>query len=179
MEALSKLDVAEEELRNTNAALQSATSEVSTIVTKLRPMLPPEDWDKTQKQTSSAQTLATLGMMKSGLHGLEAEEKSLSESHTESVRQSATTQSQIDLAESEKNTAAEQINVIKSYLNGKGEQPQIKCDKCGTILTEDQWIKHIGEEKKDLQNLQNSLAELNKRLETKKTLVNKYERRPR
>jgi exonuclease SbcC len=175
-ETLSKLDAVEEKLRNTDATLQNAKTQADTIISKLHLTLSQEDWERIQKQTS-AETSAHLGMMNSSLHGLKAEEESLNGNHMESVKQSAATQSEINLAEDERNTTAEQIAAIQRYLNGKGEQPEIQCDKCGTILTKDQWAKHIGEEEKELQDLQRRIAELNRRLEAEKTLVNQYKER--
>jgi len=173
METLSKLDAVEEKLRNTSAAVQSGTTQVEALISKLRQLLPPQDCEKIQKQTST-ETTAHLGLMNSSLRGLKAEEDSLNESHTQSLKQSAASQSQISLAEDEKKATAEQIATIQRYLEGKGEQPQIQCDKCGTILTRDQWGKHIGEEEKELQELQAKIAELGKKLETERTLTDKY-----
>lgn len=55
----------------------------------------------------------------------------------------------------------------------KGEQPEITCDKCGTILTRDQWGRHI-EEGKELEDLQARGVELCKKLEMERTLADKY-----
>jgi len=102
-------------------------------------------WSSLQTQQTSAETTAHLGLMNSSLRGLKAEEDTLNESHTESLKQYAATQSQIGLAEDERKNAADRIAAIRNFLEGKGEQPDIRCDKCGTMPARDQWTKHIEE----------------------------------
>jgi exonuclease SbcC len=65
--------------------------------------------------------------------------------------------------------------LIRAFLEGKGEQPQIKCDKCGSLLTRDQWGKHIEEEKEGLQALKTKIEGLAKELEAHRALADKYE----
>jgi len=175
-EILSRLDVAEENLRNGNAAVQSVMAQVDTLLSKLRQLLSPEDCTSIQKQTSE-ETTAHLGMLNSSIHGLEAEERSLNESHTHRLQQSAATQSEINLVEGERKTTADQMAAVQRYLEGKGEQPQVQCDKCGTMLSRDQWGKHVAEEQKALEELQAKIKELAKRFETEKISADKYNKR--
>jgi len=176
MENLSGLDAVDETLRNANATTQSANAQVETLMSKLRQLLPQGDCEKVQKQTS-AETAAYVGMMYSSLSGLKAEEDSLSESHTQSVQKSALTQSGITSAGEERKKAADQIAAVQRYLEGKGEQPQIQCDRCGTILGRDQWGKHIEDEQKALKEVEAKILELTRQLETEKTLTDKYKER--
>jgi len=178
IETLSKLDAVEEGLRNANASTQSGIMQIQTLMSKLQNLLSSEDCGKVEKRTS-AETAAYLGLMNSNLGGLKAEEDTLNESYTRSLEQSAATHSQIGLAEDEKKTTAAQIATVQNYLEGKGEQPQIQCDKCGTILSRDQWGKHVAEEQKVLEDLQAKIAELDKRLETERILADKYKERLR
>jgi len=176
IEALSRLDAVEEGLRNANASTQSGMVRIQTLMSKLRDLLSSEDCGKIEKQTS-AETAAYLGLMNSRLRGLNAEEDSLYESYTQSLQQSAATHSQIGLVEDEKKTTADQITAVQRYLEGKGEQPQIQCDKCGTILGRDQWGKHVAEEQKVLEDLQVRIKELANRFDTEKTSADKYKKR--
>lgn len=173
METMLRLDTVDETCRNTNATTQSANAQVETLMSKLRKLLPPEDCARIGKQIS-VETAAHLGLMNSSLAGLKAEEDSFKKSHTQSVEQSAATQSQIDLVERERKTRSDQMILIRAFLEGKGEQPQIKCDKCGTLLTRDQWGKHIEEEREGLQALKTKIEALAKELETHRALADKY-----
>lgn len=112
VETLKELDAVEESLRNTNATAQSAMAQCEILISKLRELLPPQDWDKIQRLTS-AETAIHLGLMNSNLHRLKAEEECLNETHTESLRQSAATQSQIDLAEDEWKRGTDEIAAIQ------------------------------------------------------------------
>ncbi len=53
---------------------------------------------------------------------------------------------------------------IHSYLAGTGEKPQIKCDKCGSILTRDQWQQHLLELDGTLKVTTTQLTDLQKQL---------------
>jgi exonuclease SbcC len=173
MEVMSKLDAVDETCRNANATIQSTTAQVESLISKLHELLPPQDCERIGKQTS-AETAAHLGLTNSSLAGLKAEEDSLEKNYTQSTEQSAATQTQIDLVEQERKTKSGQMNLIQAFLEGKAEQPQIKCDKCGTLLTRDQWGKHISEETEALQALKTKIDELARELQTHRALADKY-----
>jgi chromosome segregation ATPase len=82
---------------------------------------------------------------------------------------------QLYVNENEKLTKQQQA--IQAYLAGTGEKPQIKCDKCGSILTLDQWQHHLHELEDDLKLNTSQLTDLQKQLPLiqEKITTNKHE----
>ena len=70
----------------------------------------------------------------------------------------------IQLYVNENEKLTKQQHAINSYLAGTGEKPQIKCDKCGSILTRDQWQQHLLELEGTLKVTASQLSDLQKRL---------------
>jgi chromosome segregation ATPase len=70
----------------------------------------------------------------------------------------------IQLYVNENEKLTKQQHAIHSYLAGTGEKPQIKCDKCGSILTRDQWQQHLLELEGSLKVTASQLSDLQKRL---------------
>jgi chromosome segregation ATPase len=50
---------------------------------------------------------------------------------------------------------------VNRYLDGSREKPQIRCDKCGSLLASDQWVRHLKE-----------IAEQRNEAETKLNILN-------
>jgi chromosome segregation ATPase len=60
---------------------------------------------------------------------------------------------------------------VNRYLDGSREKPEIRCDKCGSLLASDQWVKHleeIAEQRNEaetrLNTLRNELQEIQQQL---------------
>jgi exonuclease SbcC len=68
---------------------------------------------------------------------------------------------------------AEQERVARLYLEGKGDEPEVKCDKCGTILTLDQWAHHVDEVKAQIRAMEERLPPLQAQLRAAKELSSK------
>jgi chromosome segregation ATPase len=81
---------------------------------------------------------------------------------------------QLYVNENEKLTKQQQA--IHSYLAGTGEKPQIKCDKCGSILTRDQWQQHLLELEGALKLTTSQLTDLQKRLPLIQEKINNNKR---
>ncbi len=65
---------------------------------------------------------------------------------------------------------------VHLYLGGKGEQPTIECDKCGSKLTPDQWTQHLSEVEENIQEMDKKISPLNEKLKSVKAeLGNKNE----
>jgi chromosome segregation ATPase len=79
----------------------------------------------------------------------------------------------IQVGETEINRLNTHYAEVSHYLDGRRDTPQIRCDKCGSLLASDQWVRHLEEigaqrteaegrlttRRHDLQDLQRQLAD--------------------
>jgi len=162
LETLRKND---EKLRITEETVKSCKSQIETALSQMRTLLPADECNTIEKKTS-AEINVYLKSLRSSLVAKQALEKSLNETQRENLGRVSTTKSEINGANEERKTNLNQISTIQNYLEGKGEQPQIQCDKCGSLLTKEQWNGHIQEKRKSIEDLDARIAKLTKQLET-------------
>ena len=159
LEILSLLHDVEEKIRRANAAAESSLSQGRTLLLKLTELLPQETCSAIEKRTSKENT-TYLETIKSQLSDLQKQLANADNIHRRALEEVASTQSQINLSREEKASTSSQISAIGMYLEGKGEQPSIECDKCGSLLTKEQWTKHIKEKQELLENLEKKIEQL-------------------
>lgn len=169
LETLSALQDLEQKIRFAGAISASSLEQEKRLISKLRQLLAEEICNTIEKQTST-ETMAYLGTVKANLNKLQAEVEALNETHRWIVEQVASNVSQTNLMLEEKTNTSNQITAIQTYLEGKGEQPQIECDKCGSLLTKKQWEKHIKDKQKELDSLEKKITELLEKNETDNSL---------
>ncbi len=51
----------------------------------------------------------------------------------------------IQVGETEINRLTAHHTEVSRYLDGRRDTPQIRCDKCGSLLASDQWVRHLEE----------------------------------
>ena len=81
--------------------------------------------------------------------------------------------SSIRVWENEIDKLSKQSSDIRLFMEGKREAPQIQCDRCGSLLTYDQWTNHLQEIGAQLKAANNALSAGKHELkETQAVLVN-------
>jgi len=171
LETLSSLQNIEEKIMFAKSTLAASSDQVRTLVSKLYSLLPQETCKDIEKQTFT-EMASYLDTLKSNLNNLQKEHSHLNDAHRNALQKAAEIQSQISLLEEDKRKTSNHLVEIQNYLGGKGEEPQIECDKCGSILTKEQWSGHIKERNETLQNLDSAILELLDKYEEHKALVN-------
>jgi chromosome segregation ATPase len=73
--------------------------------------------------------------------------------------------SEIRVHENEMEKLTKQQREISLFLEGKGEKPQIKCDKCGSILTPNQWTNRLRDLGKQVKATEKKLSAVQSKLE--------------
>jgi DNA repair protein SbcC/Rad50 len=167
LETLQKND---EKLRIAEETVKSCNSQIQTALSQIHSLLPADEYVTIEKKTSVEINLH-LESLRSSLLAKQGLEKSLNDTQRENLGQVSTTKSEIDSANEERKTNLNQISTIQNYLEGKGEQPKIQCDKCGSLLTKQQWNGHIQETRKSIEDLDARIVKLTKRLEAENQKV--------
>ncbi len=161
---LKALEEAEEQLRNTGKTVESCKSQIETALSQMRRLLSSDECNIVEKETST-EISVRLESFRSRLAIEQALEKTLSNTQRQDLERVSTTKSEIARANEEWKSNLNQISIVQDYLEGKGEQPQIECDKCGSLLTKEQWNGHIQEKRISIEVLDARIVELAKRLE--------------
>jgi len=167
---LETLQKNEEKSRITEETVKSCKSQIGTGLSQIRSLLPADECTTVENETSAEINLH-LESLRSTLLAKQAIERSVNDTQRENLGRVSTTKSEIDSASEERKTSLNQISTIQNYLEGKGEQPQIQCDKCGSLLTKEQWNGHIEEKRKSIEDLDARIVKLTKRLETENQKV--------
>lgn len=147
---LTELDSLESKVGDAKALIQTSQNAKQKLLPQLQSLLPIEEIS-TIKTLNSRDMTEHLGKLENDLPNLILDRDALDAGHTESVKKAAAAKSRYDLAREEQSSIAKQLQYINSYLAGKGEQPEIQCDKCGTLLTPERWGSHVDETKKRLE----------------------------
>ncbi len=169
-EALTELQSAQDKLTKAETTVRSCTTQIEMLTSQLRQFLSPAECSKIDKQRYE-ETKSYLETLRSDLENLKANQRSLSETQKTSLSELTTTQSYIDRAKEERTTSSREVDSIQKYLEGKGELPRIQCDKCGSILTKEQWKKHIVEKQTSLKQLDENIEQLTRKLKDQQGLV--------
>src|SRR5208337_4347662 len=111
-----------------------------------------------------------LNMLRAEQPTLSTERDKLELEHTESIKKAITIRSKYDSAVDQRSNFQKQLDDINKYLEGKGERPTIECDKCGSILTPDQWTKHIDETRKKQNQLETEINQLQEQFSSESQL---------
>jgi exonuclease SbcC len=169
-EALTKLQGVQDRLTKAETTVRSCTTQIETLTSQLRQFLSPVECSKIEKQRYE-ETKAYLEKLRSDLEKLKANQKSLTETHKIGLAELTTTQSHIDRAKEEQANSSVEIDSIQKYLQGKAELPKIQCDRCGSILTKEQWKKHIVEKQTSLKELDEKIEQLIRKLKGQQVFV--------
>ncbi len=178
---INDLDI---KLKNAKAMSQTCAIQISKLLPQLHELLDSEEYDKI-KAVDSQTTRKYMNKLQSEFPTLSTERDKLETQHTESIKIAAATKSKHDSAVEERAVLQKQLDDINKYLEGKGERPNIECDKCGSILTPNQWAKHIDETKEKRDQIETQInqlheqfssqtlssEEVDKKLETARTKV--------
>jgi exonuclease SbcC len=156
-EKLGKIDSLDSKINEAKALIQTSKASTVKLLSQLQRLLSTEETAIIEALDAS-RTREHLNKLEAELPNLTAERDALDAERTESVKRAASAKSQYDTALEEKPPVEKQLEDIRSYLNGKGKQPEIQCDKCGSLLTPEQWGKHTDEITRKLDDVVNKIA---------------------
>jgi exonuclease SbcC len=157
-EKLSRIDSLDSKIIEAMAITQTSKASIEKMLLQLQGLLPNEEIAIIEA-LDAPRTRENLNRLESALPNLTSKRDAFDAQYTESVKRAASAKSRYDTALEEKSSAEKQLEGIRSYLNGKGEQPAIQCDRCGNLLTPAQWIKHTEEIKRKLDDVGNKIGQ--------------------
>jgi exonuclease SbcC len=157
-EKINKLESLDSKVSDAKAIVQTSQSSIEKPLTQLQSLLP-KDEIATIETLDAPHTQEYLDKLEKALPDLTVERDTLEAGHTESVKKAATAKSRYDTVVEEKSLIEKQLQDVNSYLEGKGEQPEIQCDKCGSLLTPDRWANHVNEVKEKLEETERKIGQ--------------------
>jgi len=157
-ETLKQFTSAEEAITKSKIASENAHNQISNILTHLEDNLP-DTIRKELKDLPSSKIASYLQKLSQDMHDTTEERNNRNNDYTTKIEYTAQLKSQLDLATTQKITMQQEVREVESFLQGKAKEPQIACERCGSILTKTQWNTHLAEK-------QNAIKELDKQLET-------------
>ncbi len=134
-------------------------TQIGKLLPQLRELLDSNEYAKIETMDSQT-TRKYMNKLAAEQPTLSTERDKLELEHTESIKKATTTKSKHDNAVEQRTSFQKQLDEINKYLEGKGERPTIECDKCGSILTPDQWTKHIDETREKHDQLETEINQL-------------------
>lgn len=146
-------------LEKAKAMSDTCTIQIGNLLPQLRELLDSDEYEKIEA-IDSRTTRKYMNKLAADQPTLSTERDKLELEHAESIKKAATTKSKHDNAVEQRTSFQKQLDDINKYLEGKGERPIIECDKCGSILTPDQWTKHIDETRKKHDQLDTEITQL-------------------
>ena len=88
-----------------------------------------------------------------------------------SVTKASGIQANLDTANKNLENIQQELDAVEEYLAGKGIQPKVVCDRCGSILSKSQWQKHLKERQETIKTLGEQTGDFQKSLEIAETEV--------
>jgi exonuclease SbcC len=152
-EKLNKLDGLDGKISDAKAVIQTSQGSIEVLLPQLQGLLADHEIAEIEA-LDAPHTREHLKRLEEKLPNLTLERDALDARHTESLEKAATAKSRHDMAVDEQSSIDKQLQDISAYLDGKGEQPEIQCDKCGSLLTSEQWLSHVDEIKRKLEETQ-------------------------
>jgi exonuclease SbcC len=161
---LEKLSIVEDSIRKAKAATENAHSQIRTLIENLEGYLAVSARKKLTELPSPqiAEFTTTLGRE---LHTATEEEKLRDKEHSNSVTKASGIQANLDTSNQDLENIQQELDAVEEYLAGKGMQPKIVCDRCGSILSKSQWQKHLKERQETIRKLGEQAGKLEKSLE--------------
>jgi exonuclease SbcC len=156
-------------LEQAKAVSDTSKTQIGKLLPNLRELLNSDEYTKIEK-TDSQTTRKYMNKLEADQPTLLTKRDKLELEHTESIKKAATTKSKHDNAVEQRIGFQKQLDDINKYLAGKGERPTIECDKCGSLLTADQWTKHIDETRKEHDQLETEIKQLQGQLSSENRL---------
>ena len=161
VQKVNSLDDLDTKISQTQAAVKSSQTSVANLLSQLRGLLSNEKLSIIEP-LHAPETREHLIKFETELRNLTTERDQLDEQRTESMRNEASAQARYDSAVKQESEYEKQLTDINSYLDGKGEEPQVRCDKCGSLLTPEQWVKHTTEVKGYLDDAETEVSSAKK-----------------
>jgi exonuclease SbcC len=167
---LERLSLVEDSIRTAQASAENARNQINTLVEHLEVFLPASTRKKlmTIPSPEIRELLDTLGK---DLLTAAGEEKRRDSEHSASVTKASGIQANLDSSNENLQNIQQELEAVKDYLAGKGEQPKIVCDRCGSILSNSQWQKHLQEQQESITKLGEQAGDFRKSLEIAKAKV--------
>jgi exonuclease SbcC len=167
---LERLSLVEDSIRKAQAGAENAHGQIRTLVEHLEDFLPASTRKKLMAIPSPeiGELIDTLGKE---LLTATGEEKRRDSEHSASVTKASGIQANLDTSNQNLQNIQQELDAVKDYLAGKGEQPKIVCDRCGSILSKSRWQKHLKEQRETIRKLGEQAGDFQKSLEIAETEV--------
>lgn len=162
-EHLTQITTLSAQLEIVKAITATGNTQLGRMLPQLRKLVDGDEYKEIETADSQT-TQMYINQLTAEQPTLATERENLELEHTESLKKTATTKSKQDNTIEQRAGLEKQIDDITKYLAGKGKRPTIECDKCGSILTSNQWVKHIDETKEKHNQLEASINQLKEQL---------------
>ena len=170
LDDLAKL---QEAIQEANIASVNATGQINTFIGELEQLLSQSICSQF-RQLSSQEVAAHILTLNAELQGAVEEEGKFEHAYQQSFRKAAGIQSQLDRTNEDYQTLKQELQDAHDYLAGKAEQPNIVCDRCGTILSKTKWTEHLEEQQATLREIEKLAGEYQKQLSTEQKQTEEY-----
>jgi exonuclease SbcC len=167
---LEQLSRVEDSIRKAQAATENAHNQIRTLIENLEGYLAASARKKLTELPSPqiAEFTRTLGRE---LHIATEDEKARDKENMNSVTKASGIQANLDTANKNLENIQQELDAVEEYLAGKGIQPKVVCDRCGSILSKSQWQKHLKERQETIKTLGEQTGDFQKSLEIAETEV--------
>jgi exonuclease SbcC len=154
---IETIDDLDSKISVAGASGQNSQRVISTLLSQLQGVISDERVSMIKSLNAGA-TATEAKMLETELTNLTTERDTLDTQYGESMKKTASAESHYNEVVRQKASLDGQITDIRSYLDGKGKQPEIQCDKCGSILTEEQWARHTDDIKSKLGEIEKEVG---------------------
>jgi exonuclease SbcC len=155
----------EDRIRKGQVAVENAQDQISSLIEHLDGILPASSRERL-KQLPCAGIVEFLQELEQDLRKAAEEEQRRDKDHSDSMTKANEIKSKLNSANEQRQALEKELDDVKEYLAGKGKQPRITCDRCGSILTKAQWKKHLKERQENVQELQKQADAYSEKLES-------------
>ena len=154
-DTLTKLKTVDDESRKAEITSSNALKQINVLVAHLNnENLLPTSVTSQLPQQSSSQLASEINELSQGLQTISKQDRKLEELQRESTEKMTMFQAKIDQAVKDRDLVLKELEDVGNFLDGKGEQPEIACERCGSLLTKAQWTDHLDERRKLAEKLE-------------------------
>jgi exonuclease SbcC len=170
---LNDLVKVQESIKEAHIASENATGQIKTTIAELEHLLPQSTCIQLQ-QLSSQQIAECILGLNTELGGATEEEGKFELAYQQSFQKAAGIQSQLNRTNEDYETLKRELQDVQDYLAGKAQQPNIVCDRCGTLLSTTAWTQHLEEQQVKLKKFVELAGECEGQLKKEKKQADEY-----
>jgi len=170
-----RIKAIDDDAQKAQIASENASKQITDLVSHLlREKVLPASVAPNFAELESNEIILQIKELESDLERAVQEDTKLEQAIQHSLEQSSRIQSKLDQIVKERDQVNAELDDVQQYLYGKGKQPTIACDRCGSILTEEKWKEHFEERGKQATALKREGDLHSKLLETERSQTEKY-----